>query len=151
MSEIEKTENQTGGTFGDAFKNIEAGDPNRQDFRKLVGLEIVESRLGYAKGEIVLQPYHMNILGIVHGGVFFTMADTVSGAAAATGREYAVPTITGTINYMRAGKNTSKLIAEAEEVKNGKSFSVCDCKIYDDKGSLLAKTTMTFYHLWPKE
>lgn len=118
------------------------------DFRELVGLEIVERRPGYARGRIELKPWHMNTLGIVHGGVFFTMADHVSGTAAVTGHDdYSVPTVSGSINYMRPGKNTRYITAEAHEIKNGRSFSVCECKIFDDDENVLAVTTMTFYHM----
>ena len=102
---------------------------------------------GYAVGEIVLKPWHMNILGIVHGGVLYSLADTVGGTAAMTGRDYAVPTVDGTIHYLKAGKNISKIIARAQEIQNGYAFSVCECKIYDDKETLLASATMTYYHL----
>ena len=62
-------------------------------------------------------------------------------------RDYAVPTVDGTIHYLKAGKNTSKIIARAQEIQNGYAFSVCECKIYDDKETLLASATMTYYHL----
>ena len=120
-----------------------------EDFREKIGLEIVEARKGYARGEIELKPWHMNQLGIVHGGVLFTMADTVSGMAAVTGQKYSVNTVDGSIHYLRAGKNTKKLIAEAHEIKDGRSISVCECKVYDDKEQLLVITTMTFIHLQP--
>ena len=100
-----------------------------------------------AVGEIVLKPWHMNILGIVHGGVLYSLADTVGGTAAMTGRDYAVPTVDGTIHYLKAGKNTSKIIARAQEIQNGYAFSVCECKIYDDKETLLASATMTYSRL----
>lgn len=83
----------------------------------------------------------------MHGGVLYSLADTVGGTAAMTGRDYAVPTVDGTIHYLKAGKNTSKIIARAQEIQNGYAFSVCECKIYDDKETLLASATMTYYHL----
>ena len=79
--------------------------------------------------------------------VLYSLADTVGGTAAMTGRDYAVPTVDGTIHYLKAGKNTSKIIARAQEIQNGYAFSVCECKIYDDKETLLASATMTYYHL----
>lgn len=117
---------------------------------KKIGIETLERRPGYAKCEIKIEPWHLNVLGVIHGGVLFSLADTVSGTAAAASGEYRVTTVNGSINYLRAGKNTSKITAEAVEIKNGKTFSVCDSKIYDDKGALLATTTMTFYHLLPR-
>lgn len=154
MDEIKLTEEQAsgraGGAFADAFKTYAEGEPKPEDFREKIGLEILERRPGYAKGMIEIKPWHLNVLGVVHGGVVFTLADTVSGTAAATGHEYGVPTVSGNINYLKAGRNTSKLIAEAQEIKNGYTFSVVDCKVFDDRENLLATTTMTFYHLRPR-
>lgn len=147
---VNQTSEKTGGAFEDAFKNLAEGAPKPEDFRDKIGLEILERRPGYAKGMIEIKPWHLNVLGVVHGGVLFTLADTVSGTAAATGHEYGVPTVNGNINYLKAGRNTTKLIAEAEEIKNGYTFSVVDCKVYDDRKNLLATTTMTFYHLRPR-
>lgn len=157
--EENKTENKTeekqgetkqGGTYADIYAEGGALGPDAVDFRDKIGIETLERRPGYAKGEIEIKPWHLNVLGVIHGGVLFSLADTISGTAAAASGEYRVTTVSGNINYLRAGKNTSKITAEAVEVKNGKSFSVCDSKIYDDKGVLLATTTMTFYHLLPR-
>ena len=81
------------GTFADVWKNREPGAEKPSDFRDRIELEILEKRPGYAKGQIVLRPWHLNVLGIVHGGVLFSLADSVSGTAACTGRDYAVPTV----------------------------------------------------------
>lgn len=139
------------GTYADAWVNKAPGAEKPEVFNDRIGMKIVEARPGYARGEIELQPWHLNILGIVHGGVLFSLADTTSGAAAVTGHEYSVPTVNATINFMRAGKDTKKLISEAHEIKNGKNFSVCECRVYDDRETMLAMTTMTFFHLMPPE
>ena len=123
------------GSFSEVWEKRGQETDAANDFRKKIEMEITEARPGYAVGEIVLKPWHMNILG------------TVGGTAAMTGRDYAVPTVDGTIHYLKAGKNTSKIIARAQEIQNGYAFSVCECKIYDDKETLLASATMTYYHL----
>lgn len=133
-------------------KNIEvfgmADDerPASLDFRISLGIQFIERRAGYAKGEMEILPHHMNVLGIIHGGCLFSIADTVSGASVA-GHGHRVTTVNANINYLKAGKNTRKIIAEAHEVKYGRTFSVCNAQVFDDKGNLLATTTMTFYHL----
>ena len=139
-----------GGSYADIWPDREAGGPGGMDFRDHIGIEILEKRPGYARGQIVLKPWHLNVLGIVHGGVLFSLADTVAGTAACTGRDYAVPTVNGLISYLKAGHRTSRIVAEAEEIKNGNAFSVCECRICDDQGKLLATTTMTYYHLKPR-
>lgn len=96
------------GSFSEVWDKRGQETDAANDFRKKIEMEITEARPGYAVGEIVLKPWHMNILGIVHGGVLYSLADTVGGTAAMTGRDYAVPTVDGTIHYLKAGKNTSK-------------------------------------------
>lgn len=116
------------------------------DFRTGLGIRFLECKAGYAKGEMDILPCHLNVLGVIHGGCLFSLADTISGTAV-VGHGHRVTTVNGSINYLRAGKNTSKIIAEAKEVKYGRTFSVCEAQIFDDKGTLLAITTMTFFHL----
>ena len=146
MEKKEETK-QPSGSFSEVWDKRGQETDAANDFRKKIEMEITEARPGYAVGEIVVTPWHTNIEGIVHGCVLYSLSDTVGGTAAMTGRDYAVPTVDGTIHYLKAGKNTSKIIARAQEIQNGYAFSVCECKIYDDKETLLASATMTYYHL----
>lgn len=116
------------------------------DFRIAVGVRFLEREIGYAKAEMDILPWHLNPLGIIHGGCLFTLADTTSGASA-LGRGGRVSTVNGSINYLKAGKNTTKIVAEAHEIKYGRTLSVCEAKIFNDKGELLATTSMTFFHM----
>lgn len=117
-----------------------------EGFRESIGICITDSGVGYAEGEIKILPCHMNPLGVVHGGCLFTLADTVSGLSA-LGRGGSVTTVSGNISYLKAGKDTEKIVAKARETKYGRTFSVCETQIFDDKDNLLAITTMTFFHL----
>ena len=73
------------GSFSEVWDKRGQETDAANDFRKKIEMEITEARPGYAVGEIVLKPWHMNILGIVHGGVLYSLADTVGGTAAMTG------------------------------------------------------------------
>lgn len=134
-------------TLGDLVPGDEA--PGQNDFRMAMGIRFLERENGHARAEMEIESWHINVLGIIHGGVLFTLADTTSGAAAAThgGR---VTTVNSNINFLKAGKDTTKIVAEAQEIKYGRTISVCDAKIFDDKGNLLATSTMTFFHLKDK-
>ena len=90
------------GSFSEVWDKRGQETDAANDFRKKIEMEITEARPGYAVGEIVLKPWHMNILGIVHGGVLYSLADTVGGTAAMTGRDYAVPTVDGAIHDLEA-------------------------------------------------
>lgn len=115
-------------------------------FRDVLGIRIVERGEGFARGEMEVKEWHLNPLGIIHGGCLFSLADTVSGTAI-MGHGHRVTTVNGSINFLRPGKPDGKMTAEAREVKYGRTFSVCDCQIFDDREKLVATTTMTFYHL----
>ena len=116
------------------------------DFRTALGIKIVERGEGWARGEMKAEKLHLNPLGIIHGGCLFSLADTVSGSAV-MGYGSMVTTVNGNIQFLRPGKPGGIITAEARVVKHGKTFSVCDCQVFDDRKDLIAATTMTFYHL----
>lgn len=115
-------------------------------FIKDIGIVLTELREGYAKGELLLQPKHMNPIGSVHGGVLFTMADTVGGAAATSRGRY-VTTVSGNMNYLRPAMNCKCIVGESREVKIGKNMCVYEVMITDDAGKEIALATMTYYYL----
>ena len=109
VHEMEKKEEKKkpSGSFSEVWDKRGQETDAANDFRKKIEMEITEARRAMQL-EIVLKPWHMNILGIVHGGVLYSLADTVGGTAAMTGRDYAVPTVDGTIHYLKAGKTHPK-------------------------------------------
>lgn len=119
------------------------------DFRTALGIKIVDRGEGWARGEMKAEKLHLNPLGIIHGGCLFSLADTVSGTAI-MGYGRRVTTVNGNIQFLRPGKPEGTLTAVARAVKHGKTFSVCDCQVFDDTDALIAATTMTFYHLEQK-
>lgn len=116
------------------------------DFRKCLGIRLVDKREGYVKAEMEVSPSHLNPLGIIHGGCLFSLADTASGMAVMTYGQR-VTTVSGNINFLRPGKAEGMMTAVAKVVKHGRTFSICDAEIFDDRDTLVATTTMTFYHL----
>lgn len=111
-----------------------------------IGLKITEVEGGRAVGELEVTPRLLNPYGAVHGGILFSIADTVGGTAAWS-RGFCVVTSTGTINYLRGTAGAKKLIAEATEVKPGKTLSIYDVEIKDEKGRLVSKAVMTYYSM----
>lgn len=119
---------------------------NSAGFIKEIGFETTEIREGYAKGEVVLQPKHKNPIGSTHGGVLFTIADTVGGAAA-TSRGRWVTTVSGNINYLSPAMNCKKLIGESREIKTGKRMCVYEVTITNESEKIIAVATMTYFYL----
>ena len=117
-----------------------------QGFAKEIGLKMTCLREGYASGELEIRPFHINPIGSVHGGVLFTMADTIGGAASVSHGRWCT-TVSGTINYLNPALGCRKLTGEAREIKAGKRMSVYEVKITNEQGKIICVTTMTYFYI----
>lgn len=119
-----------------------------RDYESVRFLNIItdEVKKGYAKGRLVIRPEYMNPIGSVHGGCIFFLCDTIGGTAAISHGTY-VTTISGNINYLNPAIDTSVLTAVAREVKYGKNIIVCDVEVFDEKNSIIAKGTFSYFNL----
>lgn len=87
----------------------------------------------------------LNPYGIAHGGLIFSMGDTVMGITVrSTGRD--AVTLDAAINYIKPGKGKF-LIATSEVVKIGKTTSVLKANIYNDKNELVAIMSSTYFFI----
>ena len=101
---------------------------------------------GYARVTKTVTPEDVNPLGVPHGGVYFTMADTACGSAMASYGHMAV-TMNASYNFFRSANPGDRLTAEAHEVKHGQTICVYDVRITDQNGALLGTGAFTFYQL----
>ena len=104
---------------------------------------------GFARVTKTVVPEDANPLGVPHGGVYFTMADTACGSAMAS-HGYKAVTMNASYNFFRSANVGDCLTAEAREVKHGKTVCVFEVRITDQNGVLLGTGTFTFYSLSEK-
>ena len=104
---------------------------NRSPFRELIGIEITDVGEGYAEGRLSLEQKHSSRREelIAQGGVAFTLADSVGGAAAISLEGRPTPTIDFRIDYLRPG--TDDLYAVGEVTRSGSETSVVDVLVTD--------------------
>ena len=107
-------------------------------FADLLGIEVTEAEDGHAEGHVEMrQELSWNQdREMAHGGVTFTLADTVGGAALVSLNDQPVPTVDMRIDYLSAG--TGDLYAEADVVRNGSDVGVVDVSVYDEDDEHLA-------------
>lgn len=108
-------------------------------FADLLGIEVTEAAEGHAEGHIEMQQeysWHQERL-LAHGGVTFTLADVVGGAALVSVVDQPVPTIDMRIDYLEAGRGD--LYAEADVVRVGGDVGTVDVAVEDDDGNRLAE------------
>ena len=110
------------------------------------GIFVEEIGPGYARVTKTVVPEDANPLGVPHGGVYFTMADTACGSAMAS-HGYKAVTMNASYNFVRGANMGDCLTAEAREVKHGQTVSVYDVHITNQNRTLLGTGTFTFYQL----
>jgi acyl-CoA thioesterase len=100
------------------------------------GIELLEVKNGAAKVRMEVKPFHINGVGLVHGGALFTLADFAFAAAANSHEEVAVA-INASISYLK-GVKAGTLYVDAEEISNSRKISVYSIRVTDDAGQLIA-------------
>jgi uncharacterized protein (TIGR00369 family) len=108
-------------------------------FASLLGIELTTVEDGHAEGELELRDeLSWNADRVMaHGGVTFTLADTVGGAALVSLVEQPVPTIDMRIDYLNAGRGD--LRAEADVVRLGGDVGTVDVAVYTEDGTHIAE------------
>jgi acyl-CoA thioesterase len=109
---------------------------NNDKFAQHAGIELLEVKSGTAKVRMEVKPFHINGVGLVHGGALFTLADFAFAAAANSHEEVAVA-INASISYLK-GVKAGILYAEAEEISNSRKISVYSIKIINEHNQLIA-------------
>ncbi|KAB1191116.1 MULTISPECIES: PaaI family thioesterase [Haloferax] len=114
-------------------------------FAQLLGVEITEAADGHAEGHIEMrEELSWNADRVMaHGGVTFTLADTVGGAALVSRVDQPVPTIDMRIDYLSAG--TGDLRAEADVVRLGGDVGTVDVDVYASTDDTLIATARGVY------
>lgn len=107
-------------------------------FASMLGVEVTEAEDGHAEGYLEMRDelsWNQDKL-MAHGGVTFTLADTVGGAALVSVVDQPVPTIDMRIDYLSAA--TGDIRAEADVVRVGGDVGTVDVEVYSEGDELLA-------------
>ena len=108
---------------------------------QVLGAVIEEARPRYARCSFTIEPKHLNAVGTVMGGAIFTLADFAFAVASNTDNSPTV-SLSSQISFLGIAKG-SKMIAEAECVKEGRSTATYLIHVNDDAGNQVALVTVT--------
>lgn len=113
---------------------------------KQFGFALVEAKPGKVILRMNVNERHLQVHGVVHGGVLAALADTAGGLASymACPPGTRVATIEMKINYLEAVEGGS-VTAEAIVVRIGRHIAVVDCDVWDGSRRLVGKALMTFF------
>jgi acyl-CoA thioesterase len=116
---------------------------DNDQFAKHSGLELLEVSSGYAKVKMVIAAYHLNGVGIVHGGAIFTLADFAFAVASNSHGPTAVG-INSSITFIKAVK-AGVLFAEAQEVSLNSKIGNYNVNVSDESNDVIAVFQGTAY------
>lgn len=117
---------------------------NAIPFVEELGMEITTVEDGHAEARLPLRAEHSSnpMSNIAHGGVTYSLADTVGGAAVVSLSGTISPTVDMRMDYLAPA--TNDLQAEAEVVRNGGSVAVVDVEVHDADGHHVASARGTY-------
>ena len=114
-------------------------------FMKNCGFTLEKDEDGEYYTRAVVTPNIHNQYGMVHGGLLYTMADTITGVAARNTGKIGV-TLNSSFNYL-TNVSEGVIIGRAETVRTGNTVAVFRAVISDQTGKELAEGTFTYYFL----
>lgn len=122
-----------------------AGRLQRSSAARLLGFELASAEHGRAVIRVRIGAKHLQVYGVVHGGILAALADTAAGFAcyASLPKGTRLATIEMKINYLEpVVKGT--IFADARVLRIGRTTAVAECDVRDTAGLLVAKALLTF-------
>jgi acyl-CoA thioesterase len=105
-------------------------------FAEYTGIRTIEVKEGYAVTELTIGQNHLNGVGMVQGGVIFTLADFAFALASNSG---GIATVGVNVNITYLKSPAGRIIrAVAQEIDARKRISCYRVDVLDEDGSLVA-------------
>ena len=116
----------------------------RSSFHSWMGLELVAAAPGRVELALVAAEHHLNLQGLLHGGIVATLADTATGLAVRSmvpsGARHV--TVQLDVRYLLPG-SPGRITAVGTTLRVGGSIASAEAEIADERGRLLAKGAAT--------
>ncbi len=106
-------------------------------FSQWLGIEVLEIKDGYSKIKMIVRKEMINGLGIVHGGICFSLADSCF-AFACNNRNNLSVALDTAINFLKPVHVGDELTAEAKEMHNGRSTGLYHITITNQRDHVVA-------------
>mgnify|MGYP001384660648 FL=1 len=97
-----------------------------------LGHEMIEIKENYVKSKLVVKDHHKQPMGLVHGGIYSTLAETISsyGANFLDGGTYVG--VNNNTDFLSSVKD-GEIVCIAEPIRIGRSYQLWECKMYNDE------------------
>jgi acyl-CoA thioesterase len=110
---------------------------NLDTFSNWLGIEVLEVRTGYCKGQLTIRNEMLNGFHIAHGGIAYSLADSALAFASNTYGIQCVSMETSISHVLKVELN-DVLIAEGMEVYRGKKTAIYEVRVQNQNNDLVA-------------
>jgi uncharacterized protein (TIGR00369 family) len=116
----------------------------RSRFYAWTGMRVVRVAAGEVDVAMDVGPDHLNLRGLLHGGMIATLADTASGLAirSALGPGSSHATVQLDVQFLRAG-GPGTIEAHGRALRVGRTIAFAEADVVDASGTRLARATAT--------
>ncbi len=116
-----------------------AGD-NLDNF---LGHEMIQIKEDYVESKLVVSKNHKQPMGLVHGGIYSTLAETICSYGANFSGEGVFVGVNNNTDFL-SSVTDGEIICKAEPIKKGRSFQLWECNIsHNDKLVAVSKVRLS--------
>jgi uncharacterized protein (TIGR00369 family) len=114
-------------------------------FHTWAGMEVVEASPGEVTVAMDVLDRHVNLQGLVHGGMLAILADTACGLSIRSSMEPGRLHITTDLDiHYLAPARPGRLLGRGRAIKVGRSLAFAEASVEDGDGGLLARAQSRF-------
>ena len=92
--------------------------------------ELLEIKKDFVKSKLIIQDKHKQPMGLVHGGTYATLAETVCSYGANYDSSSIYVGVNNNTDFLISAKE-GELICEAKPISKGKSYQLWECRIFN--------------------
>lgn len=114
-------------------------------FHTWAGMEVLEATPGEVTVAMRVEEHHVNLQGLVHGGMLAILADTACGLSIRSAMEPGRLHVTSDMDiHFLAPAKPGRLVGRGTAIKVGRSLAFAEASIEDGDARLLARAQSRF-------
>jgi uncharacterized protein (TIGR00369 family) len=115
------------------------------EFHTWAGMQVVEASTGEVTVAMDVLDRHVNLQGLVHGGMLAILADTACGLSIRSAMEPGRLHVTTDLDiHYLAPARPGRLFGRGKAIRVGRSLAFAEASVEDEEGKLLARAQSRF-------
>jgi len=95
-----------------------------------LGHELLEIKKDFVKSKLIIQDIHKQPMGLVHGGTYASLAETICSYGATYEAGGLFVGVNNNTDFLKSAKE-GELICEAKPISKGNSYQLWECRIFN--------------------